>query len=617
MFLLFLLPLGLYFWFGLQHLTQFETADEHFWISEGWPNGNHDIVPARIPTYWQAFEEKRWQDTLINDKPGIAVAIVSGLGQYLYHGWPDRVVEQNDYSQVFDPERSERVNFAFRLPLLILNGVLGVFILVTFWRLTRRPWTALIGATLIVVSPILIGITQIVNPDALLWSFVTLSLLSFLLFVQKRRWHDAVLTSLFLGFALLSKYTAVILFPFFFVVILLFLFLNATTLIAEGRLRRTALILGLSYPFVIALAVLVFSLGLPAVYVNPELLWVGVSRVGHFFGMMEILLYADGFLLADAIIFRSRIIGFIFSRTQIIGQLVSRTIYATLFLLVVVTVVNWMADNTLSVPSIAYDEDDASVMFAGVDIFRRILLESYPLVFSLTPLALLGLLLSWGAAIFRKNGQEFALLSLTGFLVAFFAGVLSQSLLVNVRYGLVAYPVALLIAAYGLSLPFDRSGRWRFVRLPLFLLIVAGSVASLWSIRPFYFNYANDLLPKQYIVSGAWGLGAYEAAQFINARAEDPSQLTVWTDYEGFCPFFGGRCIKGTQLYWNKRSVKRNVDYYVTSRRGAMRMSERTEADMDRYRDDEPLWEMHIDGRPGNFIRVYGNRAKELGVCSL
>ena len=44
---LILIPLCVYFYFGLSHLAQFETADEHYWI--------YDPVEGRIHDYSNPF----------------------------------------------------------------------------------------------------------------------------------------------------------------------------------------------------------------------------------------------------------------------------------------------------------------------------------------------------------------------------------------------------------------------------------------------------------------------------------------------------------------------------------------------------------------------------------
>ena len=65
-------PLVAYLWLGFQNLTKFETADEHLWINNPYE--------GRIHQYWDAMSQKDWSQTRINDKPGVSLAYISGLG---------------------------------------------------------------------------------------------------------------------------------------------------------------------------------------------------------------------------------------------------------------------------------------------------------------------------------------------------------------------------------------------------------------------------------------------------------------------------------------------------------------------------------------------------------
>jgi hypothetical protein len=611
---LFIIPLAGYFWFGLQHLTQFETADEHFWISEGWPNGDLEIIPPRIPQYWEAMRGKNWQETQINDKPGISLAIVSGLGQYIQNGWPNRIVTQLKFSTFYDPEKSQQMNYAFRLPILIFNGVMLLYFLFVLRRLLRNNWTSLLAASLLALCPVLIGISQIVNPDALLWTFAIASLLTFMLFVFKTKWWDAIFAAIFLGFAFLSKYTSFILIPFFLVVILIFLFVNYEKLLQEGKFRRKVIIFSIVYPLVVAGAVGVFALGMPAVLINKEIFLEGINQIKSSFLILQILIGVDVFLLVDAIFIKSWIIRNIFKYTQFLKQILPRLLYTGLAFVVIISLLNWGTGlNFLNIPNIASDVRDKN-LFAHQIWQIKLMLETYPLIFSLTPIVLLGMLVAWlKNAIKPRDEDMFVLLTLSAFLMVFYAGVMIQNLQVNVRYSVLLYPVAIIISSIGLAIPFNAFKQVRFNNLAktfLFLAIIGISSWSVWLIRPFYFNYANDILPKEYIINGGWGYGGYEAAQYINAQVFDPAKLYIWTDYEGFCPFFAGRCFKGSQIKWNKKDTVDQIDFYVTSRRGMM-LSEQMWSNLTEMRSEQPVWELQIDGRPDNFVRVYENVRKK------
>ena len=105
----------IFFSFGFFHLSKFETTDEHLWKYD------------RIGKYWNSLKEKNWEGTYINDKPGITVALISGIGllsepdpkenEKLKNISPSeaKLFEQYDYTQ------TEKTNFRFRLPVLIFS----------------------------------------------------------------------------------------------------------------------------------------------------------------------------------------------------------------------------------------------------------------------------------------------------------------------------------------------------------------------------------------------------------------------------------------------------------------------------------------------------------------
>ena len=182
-FLLLLISLVLYFSFGFYHIAKFETADEHYWM--------YDPVAGRIHDYWNAISIGDWAHTRINDKPGIMLAYISGIGIYFEDGLNNRVYHSGNYESAFTSAETEKINLAFRIPLLIFNGFFTLFIFWAIKRLTKNTWLALVTATLILLNPIIIGVSQIINPDSLLWIFSFSALLSFLNYLKYHKKSDA------------------------------------------------------------------------------------------------------------------------------------------------------------------------------------------------------------------------------------------------------------------------------------------------------------------------------------------------------------------------------------------------------------------------------------------
>jgi len=137
--------------------------------------------------------------------------------------------------------------------------------------------------------------------------------------------------------------------------------------------------------------------------------------------------------------------------------------------------------------------------------------------------------------------------------------------------------------------------------------ILAFSFVHLFLSAPFYFNYTNFLLPQKYLISDAWGYGGYESAQYLNSLP-NANDLLVWTDYDGVCEFFIGKCM----LRQYKYSAKQNFDYAVLTRRGKILydpnhirwIKEDNLSMKEAYDNPVPDWQLLINDRPENFVRV-------------
>jgi len=597
--LLLAVPLYFYFSFGQNHLAQFETADEYRWAY------NSD---SRIPKYWRAMLSKDWEHTMINDKPGISTAIVSGLGMWYLNedNLTGRIVTQNDSSTVFNPQASQIINFAFRLPLLAFNGLLSILWYFLIRRLAKNNWLALLACSLILLNPILIGISQIINPDAMLWSTAFTSILAFLLFLKYRKWYDALLFGFFFGFALLSKYTAVVIIPFAFLLMGAYFIYKYNGFIKEKVFRKRSLQYFLSFPFMTALGVLIYSLLLPIVFLNPKLLLKGndaFKAMRHYVIIME---QVSGAIILDAIIFKSWIFKKVLFLFKFLWNIGSRVIFGILLFFLTLEAWNWTHGNFLGIPEIPYDTGTGKA-FTQLPLIQKIFLEIHPLVFSLTPVVLAMLLIAWSIYLFKRNVRfAFPFFSLSIFLPIFYLAVLQEKLLVHIRYSVILYPIVILIAASGLTEILNLlKFRFNFIfKIAAFALVVWLSVLSLKQIQPFYFNYTNEFLPKNYTITGAWGYGGYEAAQYINSQSDHPEKLIVWTDYDGFCPFFPGTCIKDSEIKWVGFKTTNAINYYVITPRGSSKLSN-TFSKLLPNISTKPDWELSIGDRPNNSIWVY------------
>jgi hypothetical protein len=167
------------------------------------------------------------------------------------------------------------------------------------------------------------------------------------------------------------------------------------------------------------------------------------------------------------------------------------------------------------------------------------------------------------------------------------------------------------MAAIGFFHLFSLKKRTIFFKTIFFSTIIILGIISLQRTSPFYFNYMNLLLPKNYLITDAWGYGGYEAAQYLNALP-NADQMRVWSDYNGVCLFFNGKCEANFLTMKNIRKESGELDqfdYFVSSRRGAI-LSHSLWGDLIEDYDSKLIWEMSINNRPGNFIRIYKNAQK-------
>ncbi len=175
------------------------------------------------------------------------------------------------------------------------------------------------------------------------------------------------------------------------------------------------------------------------------------------------------------------------------------------------------------------------------------------------------------------------------------------------------YPAIFLMAAFGAesfrNLVLKRlfsENHLRYASIALFAGIAFSSLLSLRSAVPFYFNYTNSLLPLKNSVTTAWGYGGYEAAQYINALP-DAERLTAWADYEGFCKFFVGKCIRGSDIKRYDDGNFGSVDYFIVTRRGSQ-LQKKTWSAIKKTGiiHPNPVWNLSILDRPSNFVSIYG-----------
>ncbi len=609
---------GTYLFFGTGHLGKFQTADEDLWFS--------NPTEGRVHEYWRAIQSGDWPATRINDKPGATTALLSGWFGIKTDA-PDtgaKMIEDGKIVDRYDPVYYERVAYAFRQPLVAANGIVVLFIVWFVYAFSGSLPVALFSALFLFLSPILVGISQIVNPDATLWSIGAAALFGYFAYLRHLRYRYLIPATVFLGAALASKYTGAFLLFFGFFATFAYPFFFQSRFSdhrAAGRYFWEALF---GFLFFLLGGILVFQIIMPAAFVDPTYVYkgtIGFRKAEDVTPILCVVGGAAGFALFDALVLRGWIMYFLMRIFRFLRYPLALGVSFFVAGMMMFLIANWGLDNRFRLADIPFDEG-AGGEFRSLPVWARYLAQWKSLTFTIPPAALLpalfGMIMAPLLRLFRRTKRLvtrrdlFLVFSGTAFILFFFQAASLQRLLVHIRYSILLYPVMAVIGAVGMAIFFRIVGLLRNVPLRSALIgfvatfVVLGSLVSLRFAVPFYFNYTSDFLPKRFITAGAWGYGGYEAAQVLNAlpNAED---LLVWSDYEGFCPFFKGQCIKGSVVKWHKGGTFEGVDYFVTSRRGMLRNKTVWKMITQSYDlvEHPAMWSLFIGDRPGNFVKIY------------
>lgn len=606
-----------FFLFGLYHLGKFETVDEHFWKYD------------RIPRYWfDGILKHNAIKTYINDKPGITTAIVSGFGLPFIqnpqeHRIRDAKITEDDNYTIYDSSQTERINVALRLPLLIANTIFLVYLFWIIKKLSQSNFIAITAIIFIALSPILIGISQIINPDTFLWSCGAGALFTYWVFLKENQKKYLVLTIGFTGAAILAKYTGTILFLLF--PLSLFVYLS----FLEEKLKTNnsfpKIIKRQIFWFIIILAgtIAFYALGMPAVFVKIKYLYRGTIWSPAFKSLAIPVAALIAIFFADAQFFKSKIILFLTTLFRRHFNILLKIISITAVLFIIFLFANsWFGQKFIPLDNIkenAYFEKElAFPMFDNdlplVKFFKKIAVEAYPLLFSISPASLFFIIFLLVKIIIAKeiHFKKYIFIILI-MLPIFFIGSLLSGVLLNPRYMIILYPFVFLLSAFGCFefIPVVKNifkiSREFSAGMIIFILFSSG-LFSLWTIKPFYFNYMSDLLPKNQLITDSWGYGSYEAAQYLNSLP-DAENISIWADRSAICQFIKGKCIRDYKI----DLLKTVPDYFVFTRRGQIRhqfiwdnpnLAKKANSDYYDETKTKNLWKFSIGGREDNFIRI-------------
>lgn len=584
-------------YFGLPRLRNFSGVDEPYWSY------------GRVPKFWDSVMAQKWKGTNLCDKPGITLAIVSGAGLPFIDAHP------KDYKKFrYAPKTIEQLNFIrdiyykLRFPVFIFT----LLTLPAFYFLIKKLLgknTARFSLIFIGLSPVLLGISLIINSDSMLWILTALSTLGLFNFLKHQQKKYLLLAGFLLGLSVITKYVANILFIYFFAIFILEYILHAHTKMEIGKYLKNAFI---NYMILLGVAILTAFAFFPATWVKFSVLVNATIGNDVFKSVWPIFIGSIAFFGIDIFVLKSRISEKIFGSAVKHKTLIIRGL-GIIFLALAVLIL-FHAYTPLQI----YDIQKIIASPKGIgqgNVLQRyggaVSADLYSLLFSVSPLVLAAILFSVSGILKKKAVFERDAITATYiliFILIFYLGSAVNGVITTVRYQIMTYPLAFVLAAIGMN---------RFLTLERIRKILPTSVAyavamvillaSLWNIKPYFLAYASEILPKNQIVNlKGMGEGSIEAANYLNSLP-NANKMTIWSDKGAVCEAFVGKCY----IDFKKKTFQENkFDYFVlsTDRKsrslkmsgGSVEYANFTEL----YASNDTEFEVIIGEREINFVKV-------------
>jgi len=535
------LTMTISFSFGLYNIQKASLVDEALWTFD------------RIPSFWKNIGERDWYGTRVSDKPGLTLATISGFGLL-------KIENPADYdSKNISIKKIENLNFSFRFPILVFFIFMLPILYFFIERLLGKK-SAIFSIIFIGLSPILIGMIRIVNPDALLWIFTTISLITFLTFLEKKKDSAIIWSGIFLGLSLLTKYVSNFLYIFFLGLIFFkYIFSKSTEKNIHLFFKKNLF----SYAILIFISLSIFFLAYPATWIKPDRILIGTifsqafSPIFPFFAIVLLASLIDTFFLKNIIL--KNIFNFISKQKQKLVWVISGIFLSFL------GIIFWNTYTESSLFDIANILSSPKSSYHHTDPLWFMTTNFYPLIFGISPIVLVliiyFLIKSFGKKI--KNTINLRVsLYLIIFILLYYIGSVFSHVSATIRYQIMLYPLIFIIAGIWLSFSMKKFKEKKYwFEVSTFSLIIILSFV-LFNIRPFYFSYASSLLPQKYHIDYKdMGIGSYEAAIYLNALP-NAKEMNIWSDKKGVCIFFMGECYSE----FDKNILKESIfDYYVIS----------------------------------------------------
>jgi 4-amino-4-deoxy-L-arabinose transferase-like glycosyltransferase len=478
------------------------TTDENVWL-------------IRAPSFINALLRGDFINTYLTYHPGVTTMWLSGIFMNFF------LQPGMDFPQYLS---------VARFPVVLITSI-GILLMYFLIKKLFHEYIALLASVLIALDPFYLAHSRFIHVDALVTTFMILSLLAFMVYLRwPMKTFFLIFTGIFLGLALLTKQPAECLIPFFFLVLLL------RYLIMVYRdtpdLKKTFYgcftlesIDGIVKPFFMILftACVLFIMLWPVMWVAPvdtvHKLEVGLENV------VENPHGRDGFFMGQ--VMTTDHYGFLFYFVVLLMKTTPFTLFFSLFCIIYVifSLRNpKLSDSNLTIIYfLIFILLFYTLMTIGEKKIERYILPILPV---LDILAAVGI-----CACYRCiKGQ--------------FDGIRNQ-----------------------LSTGFFLTYKNHFFGMGVILLVIVQSLLII-PIAPYYLSYSNPIIlggpqhSQEYILIG-WGEGNDLAAAYLNNKT-GAEHLKVYVTYSGFNKYFKGTTTNNSAtadyIVFYSSAVQRNFD---------------------------------------------------------
>ncbi|HLM83896.1 MAG TPA: glycosyltransferase family 39 protein [Candidatus Bathyarchaeia archaeon] len=583
--------------FGFHRLGNFSGVDEHYWSYD------------RVPKFWKAVSEMNWKNTNISDKPGVPLAMISGAG-LPFIGTNPKNYKQYHYEikTPFVYQKIRDIYFYLRLPVFLFTLAMLPFFYWLIKKLLGKN-VARFSVLFIGLSPILLGISLMINSDALLWILTALSTLSFFAHLKNSERKYLILAGFFLGLSVIDKYVANILFVYFFLIFVLEYIFHAHQNIPVVKYLKQSLV---NYILLSATAMVTALVFFPAAWIKISTLLKATFENEVFSSTWPLFAIFIGLIAIDTYVFKARFSNLVFDFFAKYKRLIAKALAALflfftafVFLHVYAHVHIFDLQKIIASPK-GIGEGNILQKYAGA-----LSADVYSLIFSVSPLVLLFVLFAAGN-MFRK--REMARDTITAayiliFLFIFYLGAAVNSVITTPRYQIMVYPLIFVVAAIGISQLMEMKKIKRYLSLPAaYAASIVVLLGSLFIVNPNFLAYSSEILPKNFIVNlKGMGEGSFEAASFLN-NLPDAQKLTIWSDKGAVCEAFVGKCFIG----YTKNTLEsgKKIDYFVVSTDRQSRTSKMSKSRQDvidfkkAYNTDDYVFQILINHNPNDYVKV-------------